>query len=74
MKIFPRTCGVRIMNTRSNATTSHIYNTESVFSKTFGESTKKLAEHCKLNETGRKLLDRLYMQAVNAESTQEENE
>ena len=73
MKIFPRTCGVRIMNTRSNATTSHIYNTESVFSKTFGESTRKLAEHCKLNETGRKLLDRLYMQAVNAESTQEEN-
>ena len=74
MTIFPRTCGVKIMNTRSNATTNHIYNTELVFSKTFGTSTKNLAEHCKLNETGRLLLEKLYMNAVNAESSQEENE
>ena len=72
-KIFPRTCGVKIMNTRSNATTNHIYNTELVFAKAFGESTQKLAEHCKLNETGRNLIDKLYMQAVNAGPTQEEN-
>ena len=74
MIIFPRTCGVKIMNTRTKATVRHIYNSEMVFARTFGESTKKLAEHCKLNETGRKLIDKLYMQAVNAESTQEENE
>lgn len=74
MVIFPRTCGVKIMNTRTKATARHIYNSELVFARTFGTSTSRLSASCKLNAQGRKLVQKLYLEAINPEENQDEKE